>query len=69
MGVKRDEVTGERGKKKLCNEQLNDLHSSANIIQVIKLRKMRWAGHVACTGTRRGAYSVLVGKPEGKRQL
>ena len=33
------------------------------------MRKMRWAGHVACTGTRRGAYSVLVGKPEGKRPL
>ena len=27
------------------------------------------AGHVACTGEKRGLYSVLVGKPEGKRQL
>jgi len=26
-------------------------------------------GHVACIGERRGAYSVLVGKPEGKRPL
>jgi hypothetical protein len=30
---------------------------------------MRWAGHVACTGEERGVYRVLVGKPEGKRQL
>jgi len=30
---------------------------------------MRWAGHVACMGDRRGAYRVLVGKPEGKRPL
>jgi len=31
---------------------------------------MRWAGHVACVGVkRRGAYRVLVGKPEGKRPL
>jgi hypothetical protein len=30
---------------------------------------MRWAGHVAHTGERRGVYSVLVGKPEGKRPL
>jgi S-ribosylhomocysteine lyase LuxS involved in autoinducer biosynthesis len=30
---------------------------------------MRWAGNVACMGDRRGAYMVLVGKHEGKRQL
>ena len=28
---------------------------------------MRWAGHVARRGERRGVYRVLVGKPEGKR--
>jgi len=33
------------------------------------LRRMRWAGHVACMGERRGKYRVLVGKPEGKRPL
>jgi len=26
-------------------------------------------GHVACMGGRRGAYRVMVGKPEGKRPL
>jgi len=30
---------------------------------------MRWAGHVARMGDRRGAYAVLVGRPEGKRPL
>ena len=35
----------------------------------IKSRRMRWAGHVARTGERRGVYKVLVGKPEGKRPL
>jgi hypothetical protein len=30
---------------------------------------MRRAGHIACVGERRGAYKVLVGKPEGKKQL
>jgi len=30
---------------------------------------MRWAGHVARVGERRGAYRVLVRKPEGKRPL
>jgi len=30
---------------------------------------MRWAGNVARTGERRGAYRILVGKPEGKRPL
>jgi hypothetical protein len=32
-------------------------------------RKIIWAGHVARTEERRGAYRVLVGKPEGKREL
>jgi hypothetical protein len=30
---------------------------------------MRWAGHVACIGERRGVYRILVGKLEGKRPL
>jgi len=30
---------------------------------------MRWAGHVARMGEKRGVYRVLVGKPEGKRPL
>jgi len=30
---------------------------------------MRWAGHVARIGERRGVYRVLVGKPEGERPL
>ena len=30
---------------------------------------MRWAGHVARMGERRGVYRGLVGKPEGKRPL
>ena len=38
-------------------------------MQVIKSRGMRWAGHVARMGERRGVYRVWVGKPEGKRPL
>jgi hypothetical protein len=30
---------------------------------------MRWMGHVACMGKERGVYSILAGKPEGKRPL
>ena len=30
---------------------------------------MRWAGHVDRMGEGRGVHRVLVGKPEGKRQL
>ena len=45
FGPKRDEVTGEWGK--LHNEELNDLYSSPNTIQLIKLRRMRSVGHLA----------------------
>ena len=62
FGPKRDDVTGEW--RKLHNEELNDLYSSPNIVRVIKSRRMKWAGHVARMGERRGVYRVLVGKPE-----
>jgi hypothetical protein len=62
FGPKKDEVTGEW--RRLPNEELHDLYSSPNIIHMIKSRRMRWVGHVACMGDRRGIYRVLVGKPE-----
>jgi len=52
--------------RKLHNEELNDLYSSPNIDWVIKSRRMRWEGHVACMGERKGVYRVLVGKTEEK---
>ena len=67
FGPKRDEVT--RKWRKLYNEELNDLYSSPNIFRVIKSRRMRWAGHIARMGKRRGAHRVLVRKPEGKSPL
>jgi len=67
FGPRKDEVTGEW--RRLHNEELNDLYSSSNIVRVIKLGRMRWAGHVTPMGEERGVYRVLVGKPEGKRPL
>jgi len=64
---KSDAVTGEW--RKLHNEEFNDVYSSPNNIRVIKSRRMRWVGQVACMRERRGAYRVLVGKPEGMKQL
>jgi hypothetical protein len=37
------------------------------MIRVIKSRRKRWVAHVALTGVRKGAYKVLVQKPEGMR--
>jgi len=44
FGPKRDEVTGEW--RKLHNEELSDMYSLPNIVWVVKLRRMRWEGHV-----------------------
>jgi hypothetical protein len=43
--LKRDGVTGDW--RKLHNEELHNLYSASSIITITKLRKMRWAGHVA----------------------
>ena len=48
--------------RKLYNEELNDLYCSPNIVRVIKSRRMRWAGHVASMGERKGVDRVLVGE-------
>jgi hypothetical protein len=66
FGLKRDGVTGEWIRRH--NEELYDLYSQ-NITWVIKSRRMRWTGHAARMGDRRGAYRVLVGRTEKKRPL
>jgi hypothetical protein len=67
FGPKRDEVTGER--RKLHNEELNDLYSLPNIARVVKSRRMRWAGHVGRMVQDRVVHKLLVGKPDVKRPL
>ena len=67
FGPKRDEVSGKW--RKLHNEELSDLYSLPSIVRVVKSRRMRWAGHVARMGEKRGVCRVLVRKPEGKRPL
>jgi hypothetical protein len=53
----------------LHNDELHSLYSSPNIVRVIKSRRTKWAGHVACMGEGRGVYRVLVGRTEGKIPL
>ena len=63
FGPNRDEVTGKW--IKLHNEELNDMYCSPNFVRLIKSRRIRWAGHVARMGEKRGVYRVLMAKPEG----
>jgi hypothetical protein len=67
LGAKGNEVIGEW--RRLHNEEFNYMYSSPNIMRMIKWRRMRWAGHVARMGEKRGAYRILVGRPEGKKPL
>jgi len=49
--------------------ELYYLYFSPNIIRVTKSRRMSWAAHASRMGDRRGAYRVLVRRPEGRRPL
>jgi hypothetical protein len=66
-GRKRYKVTGDW--KKLHNEELHNSHSSPDIVMMIRSRRMRQAGYVACIGKMRNSYTILVGEPDGKRPL
>ena len=59
FGPRGEEVTA--AWRKWHNEELNDMYCSPNIVQVIKTRKMRWVGHIAHMGERRGLYRVWWG--------
>jgi hypothetical protein len=48
--------------RRLHNEELHNLYVSPNIMRVIKSRRMRWAGHVACIGKMINAYKILIEK-------
>ena len=65
FGPKKDGLTREW--RNLHNKELSDIYSSPNIIRGIKSRIMKWEGHVARMGERKGVCRVLVVKPEGKR--
>jgi hypothetical protein len=67
FGQKRNDVMG--GWRNQCNDELRDLYSSPSIIRIIKLRRMRCAGHAARIEEKMNAYGLLVGEPEGKRPL
>jgi hypothetical protein len=53
FGPKKEEVAG--GWRILHKEELYNLYDSPNIINVVKSRSMRWAGHVVRMG---GMFNV-----------
>jgi len=64
FGPKREEDGSWR---KLHNDELHSLYSSQNIVRLIKLKKMKWVGHVARMGEGIDVNRVLVWRPESKR--
>jgi hypothetical protein len=58
FGPKRNKVI--EGRRKLRSEELHNLCCLQNIIRMIKLRRMSWAGHVTQIGQKRTACRLLV---------
>jgi hypothetical protein len=54
--------------RKLQNDELYSLQSLFNLVRVIKLRRIRWAGQVALMGEGKSVYRLLDRMPEGKKQ-
>ena len=51
------------------NEELYNFKFPSNFVRTIKLREMRWAGHVALMGEKTNIYSILLRKTEEKGLL
>ena len=67
FGPKRDDQTSEW--RRPHNGELHDLYGKADIIRIVKSRRLRWAEHVTRMGNVREAWKLLVEKPEGKRPV
>jgi hypothetical protein len=67
FGPKREVVVGGWGK--LHDEELHKLYTSPNITRVIKARRMRWVGHVACMGRQRKNKELWSENPNGRDHL
>jgi hypothetical protein len=67
FGPSGDKATGEW--RRLHKEELYALYSSIHIIRVIISRRMESVKHVTRKEERRGAYKVVVERPEGRRPL
>jgi hypothetical protein len=62
-----EEVVG--GWRRLHIEELHNSYASPFVIRVIKSRRMRWTGRVACMGEMRNPYKILARKPDAKKPL
>ena len=65
FGPKKDEITGEW--RRPHNKEIYELYFPPNVMWVFKSGIIRWTERVVRMGDRKRVYSVLVGKPEGKR--
>ena len=63
-------IRGENGKwRTLHTEELHSLYRSPNIVRITKSRSLRWTGHVTRMEEDRSPFTILKGKPTGKRSL
>jgi hypothetical protein len=56
-------------RRRLHNDELHNLYAAANIVDVTKLRRIRWEGKVEQMDEVRDAYKILIGNPERKGPL
>jgi hypothetical protein len=66
-GSRRQEVTG--GWRELHNEEHQNLHSSANMVRMIKQIRMRWVEHVAHMAEMRNPYKFSNKNLYGREKL
>jgi hypothetical protein len=57
------------GWRKFCNEELYNLCISPYTTSMVRLRRMRRAGHITHMREVRNAYKILVGNLKGRDHL
>jgi hypothetical protein len=62
-----DPIEDQNGWRIRTNDELQVMYRKTNVVTIIKLRRLEWAGHLVSISDDRTVEKVFVGRPDGRR--